>query len=168
MHYRRWRLYGDSSIRLLLKHNHESENKTCPTCRIEQSKSNFYPSKNNNDGLRGQCQSCEQLYIETHIEAHKIYHTNWKLLDRYGITLTEWEDLFLSQDQRCAICKSFSHNGINWHTDHCHSTNTVRGILCFDCNIVVGKIENGWGVEVPAITRYLEEYNALVYSKQRR
>lgn len=157
-HYRRWWVHGDPNTILIHRHNLESNSKTCPTCSIEKLKKEFYSSKYNKDGLRGQCKTCETSYQLLHADDRRDYHKNWKLLDRYGITLDDWEDLFLSQDHKCAICKTEKHNGINWHTDHCHETGLVRGILCFDCNNVVGKVENGWDVEVPAINNYLKRW----------
>jgi hypothetical protein len=54
---------------------------------------------------------------------------------KYGITQAEWDALFTSQGNRCAICKT-DHPGsvYDWHTDHCHNVNKVRGILCHQCN----------------------------------
>src|SRR6516164_1523586 len=62
-------------------------------------------------------------------------------LRRYGLTPEQWEALFDSQGRACGICKRATPNGHGWHTDHCHSTNKVRGILCHDCNIAVGAYE---------------------------
>jgi len=59
------------------------------------------------------------------------------LRKRYGITLTEYEALFASQDGRCAICGSDG-DGKKLHLDHCHSTSKVRGLLCNNCNIGIG------------------------------
>ena len=70
----------------------------------------------------------------------KVRNTN--LMWKYGITLEEWKKLFRMQDNKCAICKSSSTNGKNWHTDHDHKTNKVRGILCNLCNLGLGKFKD--------------------------
>jgi hypothetical protein len=55
----------------------------------------------------------------------------------YGITLDEREKIFTKQRGRCAICKNaFDSNAL--HTDHCHSTGKVRGLLCPNCNHGIG------------------------------
>jgi hypothetical protein len=54
----------------------------------------------------------------------------------YGITLQEWNALFEQQGKCCAICKCG--DVTRWHTDHNHSTNKVRGILCSNCNSGIG------------------------------
>jgi hypothetical protein len=66
--------------------------------------------------------------------------TDKRLRIEYGITLVEWRALFESQGNCCALCGSDSPgNGkANWHTDHCHATGKVRGILCHNCNVLLG------------------------------
>ena len=72
--------------------------------------------------------------------------TNWRDVNfkrRYGITEQQFDDLFVKQDYRCAICleelsKTY-HHGIHKRAtlDHCHKTGKVRGILCDSCNSIV-------------------------------
>jgi Recombination endonuclease VII len=57
---------------------------------------------------------------------------------KYGLTPEEWDALFINQGSRCAICTSTKTAGHGWHTDHCHSQNKVRGILCYHCNVMLG------------------------------
>jgi hypothetical protein len=59
---------------------------------------------------------------------------NKDLTRKYNITLEEWELLFQSQNNCCAICKSSISGGRGWTTDHCHDTGKIRGILCNNCN----------------------------------
>jgi hypothetical protein len=60
-----------------------------------------------------------------------------QLREKYGITLDDWEKMFLAQSSACAICKC-TNPGRQWHTDHCHRTGNVRGILCHGCNTGLG------------------------------
>lgn len=60
-------------------------------------------------------------------------------LRSYGITIEQYNSMWSSQNYCCAICgvnevKSTKH----WHLDHCHSTSKVRGILCQNCNVMLG------------------------------
>ena len=64
---------------------------------------------------------------------------------RYGITVKEFESLVAKQNKKCAICKTdleISADGIkrtkNVAVDHCHTTGSVRGILCKNCNVGLG------------------------------
>jgi hypothetical protein len=64
----------------------------------------------------------------------------WSLKKKYGLTLDAWDALFNAQGRVCAACgtdKPGTKNG--WHTDHCHETKVVRGILCLHCNVGIGK-----------------------------
>lgn len=64
---------------------------------------------------------------------------NTYLLYKFGITLVQWDDMFKRQGRCCVICKATKPGGRGtWHTDHCHTTGKVRGILCTRCNTGVG------------------------------
>lgn len=66
------------------------------------------------------------------------YHREYALKRKYGLTLAEWEAMFDEQGRVCRICRSDETTGKGWHTDHDHQTGVVRGILCYDCNIMLG------------------------------
>lgn len=72
------------------------------------------------------------------------YNRDKNLLSKYGISLTDWNTLFLSQGSKCAICHSTEPRGRNWHTDHNHSSGKIRGILCGPCNSGIGKLQEDW------------------------
>lgn len=74
---------------------------------------------------------------------------------KYGLTLIEWNLMFEQQGSCCAICKSDKTSGINWHTDHCHVTNKVRGILCNDCNVGIGLFKDNPDICIAA-SEYLK------------
>lgn len=57
----------------------------------------------------------------------------------YGLTRETWTAMFEAQGRRCGCCEAEAPGGRNrWHTDHCHATGKVRGILCYGCNIMLG------------------------------
>lgn len=57
---------------------------------------------------------------------------------RYGITPEDYESMLYRQGGCCAICGKEKPLQI----DHCHDTGTVRGLLCFDCNTGIGKLND--------------------------
>ena len=60
----------------------------------------------------------------------------YSIKSRYGISVEDYERLFLQQDGRCAICLiPFSGKA---HIDHDHETGVVRGLLCRPCNVGLG------------------------------
>lgn len=67
---------------------------------------------------------------------------SFNLKKTYGITLDQFNDLFRLQGSVCAICKGGESTGKNWHVDHCHNTDKIRGILCHSCNLMIGHAED--------------------------
>ncbi len=63
---------------------------------------------------------------------------NWNLRRCYGITIEQYDEMVLDQNGRCLGC---GQKPDKLFVDHCHSTNRVRGLLCRDCNTVVGLVK---------------------------
>jgi hypothetical protein len=67
-------------------------------------------------------------------------------LNRYGITPAEYNKRLKAQGGRCSICRC-KESHVDYRTgkpkrlavDHCHNTNTIRGLLCGNCNTGLGK-----------------------------
>lgn len=60
-------------------------------------------------------------------------------LRKYGITSDEYNELFESQQGRCAICGGHQTEfKKRLHVDHDHDTGQVRGLLCGTCNTGLG------------------------------
>ena len=53
---------------------------------------------------------------------------------RYGMTIEQYDAMLESQGGGCFICGRLPREDISLHVDHDHSTEKVRGILCFCCN----------------------------------
>lgn len=83
------------------------------------------------------------------------YGRSLNLRTKYGLTLQEWNILFETQGSVCAICGTNQPRGKNWHTDHDHKTNKVRGILCGWCNTGIGKLQESREIMLKAL-QYLE------------
>ena len=62
----------------------------------------------------------------------------------YGISLADFNRMVLQQGNRCACCGTDEPGGRHqsWNVDHDHSTGAVRQLLCKDCNIVLGIVED--------------------------
>ena len=56
----------------------------------------------------------------------------------YAITLHEYHSRLGAQGHRCAIC-STAPSGRNLDVDHDHATGAVRGLLCNNCNVGLGR-----------------------------
>ena len=55
-------------------------------------------------------------------------------LKKYGITVVEYDAMFIRQGGSCAICEGPPGSVKGFHVDHDHQTNEVRGLLCHTCN----------------------------------
>lgn len=70
----------------------------------------------------------------------------WKYLNKYGITIEDYEDLYVKQGGVCAICGAppagpGTNHGHRLKVDHDHATGEVRGLLCNTCNLLLGRYE---------------------------
>lgn len=71
--------------------------------------------------------------------AHKARVKEAYLLREYGLTTEKWNTIFELQGHCCAICGTGTPGPKGfWHTDHCHTSGLVRGILCHNCNLLLG------------------------------
>lgn len=86
--------------------------------------------------------------------------------DKYGITKDEYDNLWVSQEGKCAIChkeeasRSPLGRTIMLAVDHDHKTGKVRGLLCKSCNVGVGKFFDRIDILKFAIS-YLGIHNTL-------
>jgi hypothetical protein len=65
------------------------------------------------------------------------------LRTKYGITLTQYNELLVKQGGTCALCSrtdAGTKDKRRLHVDHCHQTGIVRGLLCHFHNTAVGAI----------------------------
>lgn len=89
----------------------------------------------------------------------RIKHKEDRRLKRlYGITSTEYDNLFTKQNGLCAICKSTkSTNSKKFHIDHNHTNGKVRALLCNHCNIGLGHFKDSINLLQTAI-EYIKQY----------
>lgn len=74
----------------------------------------------------------------------------------YGISSDEYDTLLLKQNGQCCICGTASGTQ-TLHVDHCHTTGTIRGLLCNSCNTGLGHFRDNPALLQKAIT-YLKEF----------
>lgn len=77
-----------------------------------------------------------------------------KNLKRYGLSDAEYHRLLEAQGGVCAIC-ACPPKKRRLSVDHCHSADTVRGLLCDGCNIGLGCFQDSPDRLRAAVT-YLE------------
>jgi recombination endonuclease VII len=80
----------------------------------------------------------------------------------YGITQAEYDQRFIEQNGRCAVCKrpEFTTGKLGklkrLSVDHCHASTRVRGLLCQACNAGIGLLQENPAVLSAAIS-YLQK-----------
>ena len=87
------------------------------------------------------------------LEHSKMTQRSYEYKRKYGITIDDYDQLFVAQNGVCAICGSSPKpGGKRFHVDHDHATKELRGILCYRCNANLG----WWEPNSVQILKYLE------------
>ncbi len=84
--------------------------------------------------------SCQPGALQAAYQARKKKMLAAARQRRYGLLPTQYEALLVAQEGRCAICRT-DDPGPRYESllvDHCHGSNTVRGLLCVRCNMGLG------------------------------
>ena len=87
------------------------------------------------------CLGCKRENGQKYREANRERIRSQNRVDRYGITLGYFEDLYHKQDGRCAICRR-KITKKKCRIDHDHDTGNVRGLLCASCNTGLGLFQD--------------------------
>lgn len=131
--------------------------KKCSRCKKQKALSEFYKDKSHKYGYRSMCKSCDKERLKSLVKAnpqkYKTLAKNWRdnnkdkvksyqLKFKYGLSIDEYNKMFEEQQGKCAICCSFISNLDKSNkpavVDHCHTTGKVRGLLCMQCNSLLG------------------------------
>jgi len=84
----------------------------------------------------------------------------------YKITTPQREELLKSQGYLCKCCSNpIKFSGERYKSacrdnavvDHCHETGEIRGILCGNCNLVVGRLDDSLQY-LYKVQRYMEGF----------
>jgi hypothetical protein len=137
--------------------------KKCQKCKRTKESKNFHNSKYGEDKLGRWCKACQKRYYnkpKTKIKL-KDYLNRPATRDRfnkrfYNISLDEYNKLLLEQNSLCAICSTNNPGRENkrFNIDHDHKTGRVRGLLCYNCNLILGNAKDNINILINA-THYL-------------
>lgn len=129
---RRRRTYAE------IKADAEAVTRVCRKCE-EVKGVEDYRKRSAGDGLTTWCKTCLDSESEDNrlenIELRKLQARARRLKSVYGITLEQYNDLLLKQNNSCAIClRPADSFDINLAVDHDHKSMLIRGLLCTNCN----------------------------------
>jgi hypothetical protein len=109
------------------------------------------------------CKSCHKETVRSYQDKNKEKILSngriYNIKKRYGITQLDYDKMFVEQNGKCAICGSSEikrTNSKHFCIDHCHTTNKVRGLLCHDCNVILGKLKDSVDM-CKSVIKYLEK-----------
>ena len=117
-------------------HDHPARKaRVCAVCGEFKEPENFscYKHKESYGGYQAlhKCKECEkERKLRSHLEK------------TYGLTLEDYEEMVLEQDNRCYLCGEEPSDVYGrLVVDHCHHTGKVRKLLCRMCNVHLSRIE---------------------------
>ncbi len=79
------------------------------------------------------------------------YNRANKLRDNYGMTIADYDAMYVRQQGKCAICQDWYEK---LHIDHDHGTKKVRELLCHGCNTGIGYLREDV-VRIEAAKHYI-------------
>jgi hypothetical protein len=78
----------------------------------------------------------------TYLERRRADDRNRSRERRYGISTTDYERMLAHQGGRCALCRRKREQTRipkrSLSVDHSHATGKIRGLLCNNCNVLLG------------------------------
>lgn len=118
--------------------------KECQLCREWKPESEYRPHRTTPDGLRARCQECYRSTYDPAASRARM------LMRNYRLTPEQYDALAAAQGNACATCGTKDSGGKSWHIDHDHACcpgkkscgSCLRGLLCSDCNQVLGKVRD--------------------------
>lgn len=121
------------------------QNKKCPKCNVSKDTNDFHKNRSTKDGFARICRDCKNSMARDRREKFPLSKRESDLKRRYGMSLTEYDNLYEKQGGVCAICSN-KETAIHSNTgrkkmmsvDHCHKTGEIRGLLCSKCNRGIG------------------------------
>lgn len=136
-----------------------SYHSACKGCEREMAK-DWY--KRNRDAAKAKVRE----WRERNTDAVKRYRIDnrqknyrQELVRKYGVDPAWFDRQLQQQGNLCVCCKrhfQWGNKQTSPHVDHCHKTQTVRGILCNRCNTVLGLCEDNANL-LSILARYLRK-----------
>lgn len=146
--------------------------KTCTRCKEQKPESKFGKDPRVKNGLQSACKDCgarkSAHYYQRNKNARIQYAREWRArnpnyqsdydrkyrqanqdiikarerLRHTGWSLEQFEQAWINQDGKCAICciqmKRGGKASNSVTADHCHATGITRKLLCSKCNLMLG------------------------------
>lgn len=133
--------------------------KVCKNCNLEKSFEEyyqFYDKYADRKYFSSRCKPCHQEYKKNNPSTPRNRKSE-KLQLRYGLSYDQWETMREKENYRCMICSiSEDELGRKLDVDHCHKSGKVRGLLCNQCNTMLGHAKDNLSI-LEAAVKYLRD-----------
>lgn len=139
-------------------------NGLCTKCYTRRHRSQLKPGCHPDRPYRskGLCDAC---YIASS-PSIRARQAQWRIENRerlyesaslapYGLTSKDYVEILEIQGGVCAICRKVNRRERRLVLDHDHATGRVRGLLCDDCNLGLGRFKDSPETMVAAIAYLL-------------
>lgn len=139
--------------------------KQCIKCKQWKAKSCFSPSKEGKYGLQSRCKKCRNIEqkIKRGTQEGKRAFRKSVLKCKYNVALKQYNKMFEEQKGVCAVCRKPETAQVGKTirclcVDHNHKTGKIRGLLCRNCNVVLGVVKED-KERLLQLALYLEQHN---------
>ena len=132
--------------------------KTCMTCGNEKLSTDFYVRNKVSMVRHSICKECDKARVKARHQANPERTRNNDLKRNYGITLKEHQEMYEEQNGVCAVCEKPGDG--KWKklcVDHDHKTGKVRQLLCRNCNMILGQVDDNIN-HMEKLTAYLKKH----------
>jgi len=134
----------------------------CKRCDKFLTENMFGSDKSRVSGKSIYCKRCRARLAKVSRKEKPQVGRNYSRLKRYGLSSEQYKSMLQKQNGLCAICGTdkpgAGHSEL--YIDHDHSTGTIRGLLCRDCNLMLGYSKDDPNRLLQAI-QYLEIYGRV-------
>lgn len=145
--------------------------KKCSMCHVMCDRSNYNKCRTTVDKLGSYCLECRRKIAKKsraknrkaiNARAKAWYRANpRKALTRYlkmayNMGIEQYDKMFKDQLGACAICREQNLEGKRLHVDHNHENGKIRGLLCVNCNLLLGNAKDRISTLILA-SEYLEK-----------
>lgn len=149
-HYTRYRKTGDprkTPRDIRIDEESRTGTRVCVKCKRDRPLAEYQRGKRSLNGRIRECDECRlarmaKLYaaaMDDDAAAVARKTRSQYLMRKYGITADHYDEMHREQHGLCAACESSDKVLV---VDHDHATGAIRALLCNDCNLALGHIND--------------------------
>lgn len=143
----------------------DSPPQTCTVCFTTKPADNFPKRGGGRAGTRRDCKACVLARKKKWNHLNRDRTAAYSRKYNHGISSEDYNSNLLKQGEKCAVCKEGCSTGRRLAVDHDHDTGITRGLLCFPCNVSLGKLKDSPAILASAL-RYLHAHGKALSTEE--